>query len=188
MDLETKVLVTNRSGGSVGYTIDSLRVSRTFEKPGDFNFISVDELIELTTVPGGLRMLNDLLIIGNEEAVREVLGGEQPPEYNYGLKEIDYLLYEGEAGQLMDCLDYAPQGVLELIKDAAMKKLPNTTEKVAIINEKYGIDITALHRTLTEDAPEATDAPEDTGRRSNPVVLDKDASEVKTPRKYNVVK
>ena len=95
-----------------------MRVSRSWEHDAkDPIYIPVAELIELTTIPGGRKLLEEYLIIQDEEARLEVLGMETSPEYLYTEKEVNYLLHKASNEQLLDCLDYAPKGVLDLIKN-----------------------------------------------------------------------
>lgn len=191
MDLNRKVVVRNRTSGSVGYTIPSLRVRRDFSPPGkagDFNYVPVNELIELTTVPGGMYTLLNLLIIEDEEARQEVLGIEIAPEYNYSEKEIDFILHQGTKEQLLDCLDFAPIGVLELIREMAIRELPNDISKIEAINNKFKIDVFKLHQKLTDiETDSGNTTTEETGRRSQPVEIAKADTDKKLP-KYNVVR
>ena len=188
MDLNTKVAVVKRAKGSVGYKLDTLRVSRRWQHDAkDPIYIPVGELIELTTIPGGRKLLEEYLIIQDDEARFEVLGIETPPEYLYTEKEINYLLQKGSNEQLLDCLDYAPSGVLDLVKMLAIQNKPDTTVKIDAINKKFNIDLNELIKINSElrhsDDENTTDeAPAE--RRSAPIVLDKEEN----TKKYKIIK
>jgi hypothetical protein len=185
-DKARKVSVSSRNAGSLAYTIPSLRVRREWSKSGEENFISIDELIELTTIPGGRKLLEEYLLINDDEAIEAVLGHEVQPEYKYTEKEIEFLLYGGTDEQFADCLDYAPAGVLELLKNMAVVKMPNTTFKVTAINDKFKINLSTLNKNYEADEifEEATSL---NGRRTAPVVVTAPPKTESAP-KYKITK
>ena len=193
-DLDKKVKVVNRTDGMLGYSIPELRIKRFWRKPGDYLNISVAEMLELKTVPGGMALLEDCVVIEDEEAIKLVFDDkEMEPEYRYGLKEVDFLLYEATLEQFLDALDYSPQGVLDLIKANAKKKLPNTTAKISAINDKFNIDMNKIHELGKPDADEeqVEEKPVvESKRRAAPIIEEIKTApakeEVKAP-KYNIV-
>lgn len=146
-----RIQVFNRTNGSIGYRIPSTGQVRTWKRPGDYLNISVGELLELKTAPGGRGMLEKNLLIKDEEALQVIFpDGDLEPEYHYTQDEINTLLYEATNEQLLDALDYAPKGVLELIKMTAVNKLPNATDKIESINERFNIDLVQMHEISKE--------------------------------------
>ena len=188
VDKDKRVKVINRTGGGLAYSIDALRVSRYWPKPGHHLNISIAELSELRTVPGGTKMLEECLLIEDLEALKILFpDSELEPEYNYGVEEVEFLLQEASLEQLLDALDYAPHGVLDLIKSQSVKKLPNETSKISAINEKFNIDINKMHELhLEKSIPEEKPEPK-RRRRTAPIVEPKEQKETSLP-KYNVVK
>lgn len=187
MDLNTKIAVVKRAKGSVGYKIDTLRVSRSWKHDAkDPIYIPVAELIELTTIPGGRKLLEEYLIIQDEEARLEVLGIETSPEYLYTEKEVNYLLHKASNEQLLDCLDYAPIGVLDLIKMLAIQAKPDTTVKIDAINAKFNINLEELIKLNAELRPASEEGhiEAQTERRSAPIVLD----EQEPIKRYKIIK
>ena len=186
---DRRVKVVNRTGGSLAYKIDTLRVTRHWPRPGDYLNISISELSELKTVPGGNYILKECLIIEDKEALNILFPDtELEPEYNYGLKEVEALLYEADLAQLLDALDFAPKGVLELIKTKATEKLPNETAKIEAINKKFKIDlnkVNELHqeKEIKEQAPKQTRR-----RRTAPIIETKELKQESSLPKYKVVK
>lgn len=182
MSNSRKVPVKNRSSSRVGYKIESLRVYRSWRKTGDIVFIPIDELIELkVVVPGGKKLLENYLLIEDEEALSLIFDNIEP-EYRYSEKEIEFLLYEGSNEQFLDCLDYAPNGVLELIRSMAIKKQPNTTIKVDAINKKFQINLNRLIEN-SKDILELENTVVENKRRAAPVVVESSSN----TSKYKVV-
>ena len=171
MDGNKTVSVRNRTEGSVAYKLDSLRVARSWPKTGSVLQISIDELKELMVHPGGEYILRNLVIIEDEAARIEILGAEVQPEYNYTEDEIKYILYEAEDNVLLDCLDYAPVGVLELIKEFSLEKMPNTTAKIKAINQKLNINLNKIVEMMHDDDEDVIKQTGTNDRRTAPVVL-----------------
>lgn len=142
MDLNKTVNVKNRGTGEVGYTLPDSGVRRNWT-PGEVKKnIKVSELEEATYVPGGFKLIQKYLVI-NEPEVCEYLGLETEPEYFYGEEEVRTLLTKGTVDQLLDCLDFAPEGVLDLVKKIAIDIKLNDYQKREAIKEKLGFNVTA---------------------------------------------
>lgn len=189
MNLERKVDVVSRAHGSIVYKIDHLNVRRVWQKSGDVRQISIKELMELNNTKGGPRLLREYLVIKDQEAVNMLLGDDLPPEYSYTDKEIDFLLYEGTVEQLMDCLDFAPEGALALIKAKAIDRKPDTTAKVSAINKKFGIDLDGIIRNnamINEGAVDSKTEQKEVVRRAAPVLKTEEVPVTPTP-KYKVI-
>ena len=186
---EKRVKVVNRASGSLAYKIDTLRVTRHWRKPGDYLNISIAELLELKTVKGGQSLLENYVIIEDKEALSVLFPDQElEPEYNYGIKEIEVLLYEADTEQLLDALDFAPKGVLDLIKSKSAEKLPNTTAKIEAINKKFKIDLNKVNefyqeKEIKEESPEPTRR-----RRTAPIVETEELKKETSLPKYNIVK
>lgn len=186
---EKRVKVFNRASGSLAYKIDTLRVTRHWRKPGDYLNISIAELLELKTVRGGQSLLENYVIIEDKEALSVLFPDQElEPEYNYGLKEIEALLYEADTEQLLDALDFAPKGVLDLIKAKSAEKLPNTTAKIEAINKKFKIDLNKINelyqeKEILEEKPEPTRR-----RRTAPIIETEEPKQESSLPKYKVVK
>lgn len=192
IEKDTLIKVRNRDNGTVGYTIPDLgNLHRTFQ-PNEIKKLSFEELQKLSWVDGGAVLLRDYLVIeDNPEAVAELIGKVEP-EYNYTEKEVTVLLQSGSLDQLKDALDYAPKGVIELIKDLAVKLPLNDIAKMKAIKEKTGFNVeTAI--MINEETSEKVDEKTNSGRRAEPVSVN--GNQTKTTRrsepittgKYNVV-
>ena len=168
--LNRKVNVLNRSTGSAGYIVPDTGVHRNWS-PGEIKKnISVAELEQATFAPGGRKLIQKYLVI-NDPEVCEYLGIETEPEYFYGEKEIKTLLETGTLDQLLDCLDFAPGGVIELVKKIGLQTKLNDIQKREAIRKATGFDITkALENVDYANSTEEGEAVETKKtRRSKPV-------------------
>lgn len=190
----TIINVTNRSRGSVSYSIPDMgNLQRKFAY-GETKQITAEEVRKLDWTPGGHILLRDYLIIDNKELIAELLH-EVEPEYNYTEAQITDILLKGSMDEFMDCLDFAPEGVINLMKDLAVKlEIPDVRKRQAI-SERTGtsvdnaIKINQLSKTEDDNkAPEVkqrrvqtADAAATTQkeRRTNPTTA--------APQKYKVV-
>jgi hypothetical protein len=176
LDKNSKIKVRNKFDGTVGYTIPDLKLHKNFY-PGETKEIAYDELESLTYAPGGMTILKEYLEILDKEAARELFHLDPEPEYFYSREDIKKLMTEGTMDQFLDCLDFAPTSVKEIIKDMAVDLPLNDMEKRKAVAEKLGFDVTkAIEIKETkydgETEKEAENAKANmavTGRRAAPV-------------------
>ena len=140
IDDKTIVTLTNRDNGQIGYTIDDLRISRTFE-PNETKKVTAEEIRKLSYLPAGRKALKDTFIIGNEELIEEILHTVEP-EYFYTEKDIEKLVKEGSIEEFLDALDFAPESVVDMIKDACVKFEVIDVRKREAVKTKTGLDVT----------------------------------------------
>lgn len=140
MDKNTKIKVKNRSTGSVGYTIPDMGSYPRNFAAGEVKELSFEEIQKLSYIPGGNYLLQHYLVIENIEARDEILGSVEL-EYDYDEKDVEQLLLNGSLDQLLDCLDFAPAGVIDLVKKVAIKLELNDIRKRKAIQEKTGLNI-----------------------------------------------
>lgn len=165
---DTMFKVTNRNNGSTGYAVPDLNINRRFAA-GETKEISMDELRKLSYQPGGRYILENYLIVHDKAAVEELLTEGVEPEYFYTEADIKELLSRGTLDQLLDCLDYAPKGTIELVKHMAVEMKINDISKRDAIKNKTGFDVSMAIRINEESA--ATDETEklNTSRRAAPI-------------------
>ena len=190
IEKDTLIKVKNRDSGTVGYTIPELgNLHRSFSK-GETKEITMDELRKLSYISGGKILLQDYLIVQNQEALKELLSDDVEPEYYYGEEEIKKLLLTGSNDQLLDCLEFAPEGVIGLVKDLAVSLKINDISKRNIILEKTGFNVTNAI-TINEETIEGEGEEAKSSRRSAPVTVEKSDEtpkrRVAAPQQYNVV-
>ncbi len=195
MDTNKKVKVRNRSNSIVIYRVPDLGVRREFA-PGETKMLPAAELIALAQKSGGLSILRDELFIEDAETVNETTSHVEP-EYYLDDKGVIDLLKNGSVDALLDCLDFAPGGVIDLVQKYALELPVTDTRKISAIKEKTGFDISLALKHKAELEAEAAAAAEETssgmkvetptGRRVQPAAA-KETSGRRTSPKYNVVK
>lgn len=191
MEENTFVNVTNRDSGQVGYTLPDRNLHRTFAV-GETKKISLEELQQLSYVPGGEYILKNCLIVNNTDAL-SALNLEVEPEYFYTETEVRKILTEGSLDQLEDCLNFAPEGVLDLIKKIAVEEELPDTRKRKLISEKTGFNIdNAINVNHIVDADSGSEEAEEAAPKRKATPLNTESSapirKTATPSKYNVVK
>lgn len=159
--------VINRSSGGVGYEIpDSNGLIRTFQKR-EKKKIPFEEIRKLLYQVGGEYIFTNLLVIKNEEAVKELFSTRPEPEYYYTEVEVRTLLETGTLDQLLDCLDFAPEGVIDIVKDVAVKIKLNDVRKRDAILAKTGFNVSkAIEINEETDVEEVS---EKINRRTSPI-------------------
>ena len=141
MEDSRMVEVMNRVGGTTTYIIPEMQnLKRTFTNK-EKKLVPFEELRRLMYVPGGEKLLRDYLIIEDKEVLK-ALGLSVEPEYFYNEDEIKYLFEKGSLEEFLDCLDFAPQGVIDTIKTLAVNLPLNDVAKRQAILDKTGFDVT----------------------------------------------
>ena len=135
-----KVRIENRANAIVAYRVPESNLIRRFVA-GEIKEVAMGELRQAVQIPGTKRLIENNLIIHSKEAVDELLPGAEP-EYYYTAKDVDFLLEKGTLDQLLDALDFAPQGVVDLIKERAVKTELNDVRKRDAILDQTNFNVT----------------------------------------------
>lgn len=145
--------VKNRSASRVGYSIPEDGIRRTFA-PGEVKNITYNELLKLSYQPGGREMMVQFLQILSENGL-DKLNIHAQPEYYMSEQQVVDLLRTGSMDAFLDALDFAPVGVIDLIKKFAVQLPLNDMNKRKALYEKTGFDVTkALIHDEESKAPE----------------------------------
>ena len=189
-------LVKNRSSSIVVYTIPEDRIRRQFA-PGETKKITHEELEKLTYQPGGDSLIRNYLYIADEQAAQEFNAGiPVEPEYNLDAIGVKKLLTDGSLDELLDALDFAPAGVIDLIKSEAVKLPLGDIPKLNAIKAKTNFDCAAAIRHIEEErAAEAEEIKKETnnvydngGKRRTAAETTAPERRVAAPEnKYNIV-
>ena len=149
MDKNVICEVKNRTSSILVYNIPDDGIRREF-MPGETKRISFGELEKLTFQSGGQSLINNYLLIKEAEAIKEL---NVRPEQEYYLTEpqIVDLIKNGSLDAFLDCLDFAPSGVIELVKDLSIKIPLSDYEKRKALKEKIGFDVDAALKHLEEE-------------------------------------
>lgn len=172
------VSVTNRdNGGVTGLLSNGRKISFN---AGQTKNVSLEDLLELKSTDGGNRLLREYLVVTDVDALKALDMEDVEPEYYYSEKEVRKLLAEGTLDQLEDCLNFAPDGVIDLVKDIAYEiELPDTRKR-KLIAQKTGYNLDNILRVKEVlDTPSSTEEPKKE-RKAAPVTADSDAPKRKT--------
>lgn len=191
---ETMYNVKNRSSSVVVYRIPETNLRREFAV-GETKRIPFGELEKLTFQQGGRELLENFLQIIEEEATTS-LNVNREVEYNMSEQQIVELLQTGSLDAFLDALDFAPIGVIDLIKALSVKLPLTDMNKRKALKEKTGFDVDrALVHIEEEKAEEqAPAAPASNGRRVQPATSSNNGRRVQTPApaqekpKYTITK
>ena len=150
------VRVRNRSNSIVIYHVEDMGVRREFQ-PGEVKMIPVDELWALSQKAGGAYIIRNSLFISDAATVNE-MPMKVEPEYYLDDNGVIDLLKNGSVDALLDCLDFAPNGVIDLVQKYALELPLTDTRKIKAIKDKTGFDVAKALIHKEELAAEAREA------------------------------
>ena len=190
IDKNKMVKVINKFNGTVGYDVPEMGVHRNFY-PKESKEISFEELERLSFMPGGEVILKEYLEIVDREAIRTLLNIEPEPEYHYSEQDVLNLMLNGSLDQFLDCLDFAPEVIKEIIKTKAVELPLNDMAKRKAIQDKLNFDVTRAieikntrYDGETEENVETRTAA--SGRRAAPIKTD-NAAAAPSGRRYKPI-
>ena len=167
---DTMYNVKNRSSSVVVYRIPETNLRREFQ-PGETKKIPFGELEKLTYQPGGLALLEEFLLIV-DEAVTNNLNVRREVEYDMSEVQIRDLLTRGSLDAFLDALDFAPMGVIDLIKTMSVSLPLEDYNKRKALLEKTGFDVDKavanLQAEKAEEKAAATETAAPAERRVKP--------------------
>ncbi len=131
--------VKNRSSSVVVYSIPESNLRRTFA-PGETKRIPFSELEKLTYQPGGRELIANFLQIMEEEVTQD-LNIHREPEYNMSEAQVRDLILNGSLDAFLDALDFAPIGVIDLIKSLSVSLPITDFKKREALLKKTGFDV-----------------------------------------------
>jgi hypothetical protein len=167
---DTMYNVKNRSSSVVVYRIPETNLRREFQ-PGETKKIPFGELEKLTYQPGGHALLEEFLQIV-DEAVTNNLNVRREVEYDMSEVQIRDLLTRGSLDAFLDALDFAPMGVIDLIKTMSVSLPLEDYNKRKALLEKTGFDVDKavanLQAEKAEEKAAATETAAPAERRVKP--------------------
>lgn len=151
--------VKNRSGGKVAYTVQygGNKIHQVYN-PGEVKNVPYEELRQLSYQHGGPELIYNYLQV-NSVKVLNSLSLDPEPEYYMSEAQIKELLEKGTLDEFLDCLDFAPIGVIDLIKKIAVEMPLNDYAKRNAIKEKLQFDVDKAIENNKEDTKEKKEAP-----------------------------
>lgn len=187
--MSTMFRVKNRGASTVVYKIADKGIRREF-KPGQIMQVSAEELEELTFQPGGTLILSQFLQIMDLEGI-QATRIKTEPEYHYSEQDIAKLITSGSLDAFLDCLDFAPIGVIDLVKKLAVDIPMVDIQKRKALKDKTGFDVEAALKHVEEDKEDTQKTilkTDNNGERrvKNDVPAGRRTAALATP-KYNIV-
>ena len=182
MEKSTLIKVLNRDNGAVVYAIPEMNGLKRVYQAGETKEITFEEIEKLSYIPGGMELLQDcLVILDNDEAIKEILGHVEP-EYSYTKEDVINLMKNGSLDEFLDCLDFAPEGVKDLIKTLSVELPLNDVAKREAILNKLGFNVDNAIR-IKRESEEPTKEEPATRRR-----VQKTQNKISTSTSRRVVK
>ena len=130
--------VKNRSASVVCYSVPDLNVKREFSA-GEIKEIPQEELQILLQQPGGRVILTDYLQVSKEDIQNlDIMSPEQ--EYFYTEDDVKRIMRFGSQDEFLDLLDFAPEGVMDMIKTYSVELPLGDLFKIQALRDKTGFD------------------------------------------------
>ena len=151
--------VRNRSTSTVSYSVPDLNIKRVFVT-GEVKEIPQKELEILVQQPGGRVILTEYLQVSKEDITKlDVIQPEQ--EYFYTDEDVKRIMLYGTLDEFLDMLDFAPEGVMDMIKTYAVQLPLSDMYKINALRDKTGFDSAkALENSIDENGElEVTSTP-----------------------------
>ena len=182
-DMKKVLKVKNRSAGLVVYKIPEHNIRREF-RPNEVKQITYEELVWLSYQPGGRNLMQHMLQIQDAQTTKD-LNIHVEPEYNMSEADIITMLTTGSLDELLDALDFAPKGVIEIIKHQAVKLPVYDVQKRDAILKATGFDVTAAIANSQPDPEDVVEEPATPARRR--VQPEAQAPARRTESKYKII-
>ena len=139
IEQNTMYNVKNRSSSVVVYKIPETNLRREFA-PGETKRVPFGELEKLTYQPGGRELIANFLQIMENEVTND-LNIHREPEYNMSEEQVRDLILNGSIDAFLDALDFAPLGVIDLIKTMSVQLPITDMAKREALKAKTGFDV-----------------------------------------------
>ena len=150
--------VKNRSASMVVYKIPEDGIRREFA-PGESKKIHYSELEKLSYQAGGRALMVNFLQITDEDVTNN-LNIHTEAEYYMSEEQIIELIKTGTLDAFLDCLDYAPVGVIDLLKKFAVSLPVTDIQKRQALKEKTGFDVDVAIKNIEAEKAEDSGAEE----------------------------
>ena len=162
------VTVENRTAGKIVYRIPDKGIRRELA-PRQKIRVTKQEIEDLSYTSGGLDLIRNHLLVRDEEILDD-LNIHREPEYYMNADNVAKLIRQGTLDEFKDALDFAPDGVVDMIKDLSVQIPLNDYSKRQALKEMTGFDVDAAIQHDKEnkaaDDGEATAAPVQKIRRT----------------------
>lgn len=154
-------IVKNRTAGKIIYTIPDRGIRRELA-PGQAIRVNKDEIEALSYTNGGLDLIRNHLLVEDEQ-VLDYLNIHREPEYYMDAAQVAKLIKQGTLDEFKDALDFAPDGVKDMIKDLSVQLPINDHAKMQALKTQLGFDVEEAikhdleNKAIDEEAPRAAE-------------------------------
>lgn len=156
---DSKIKVTNRSNGTVILKVQD-RHFRAELNPKETRVLNYGDILDVAAQPGGRNLIYNFLLIQDAEALRQGLNVKEEPEYWLTEEKIPSWMNTCSLDEFKDALQFAPQGVLDLIKKYAVSQPLNDMAKRIAIKDALQFDVTlAITNNEKSGEDETANAP-----------------------------
>jgi hypothetical protein len=177
--------VKNRSASVVVYSIPEDGIRRSFA-PGETKKISYQELEKLTYQAGGMNILTRFLQVQSDDVIKS-FNMRVEPEYYMSEQDVANLITSGSLDAFLDALDFAPTGIIDLIKKFSISIPLVDPAKREALKKKTGFDVEAALRNIRAEQEDDEKKSIDDEAAPKRRVQSAAAPERRTAPKYNVV-
>lgn len=151
--------VTNRSAGRVIYNIPEDHIRREFYNK-ETKEIALSELEKLAQQPGGRKLIYNYLSIQDADAIGHLVNRPIEPEYWLTEDKIPEWMNTCSLDEFKDALDFAPEGIKDLLKKYAVSLPLNDFAKRQALFEQLGFNVTkAIENSGEEGEPDKIGKP-----------------------------
>lgn len=179
---EQIVTITNRSSGSVVYRIPEDHIRRAFNIR-ETKKVPFSEIIAVAAQNGGPELLYNYFYFEDKNVLEEALHIKPEPEYYLTEDKLPDWIVSSSLEQFQDALDFAPDGIKNLIKKLAVDLPLTDTKKCEALKKQLDFDcLQAIknEKATKEDDDNIVVTPTTKGRRAK-------VEDVETP-KYTINK
>lgn len=163
------VVITNLLDHTTGYIVETSNGTVRRFLPAFASFkVKAEELRQLNYTLGGQEILKNYIRVENSDLAAEFgVDTEATPEYNWTESDVVDCLNNSDINVLLDALDFAPEGIKQLIVDKAVElEIPDVNKRQAI-SKAMGADIDSMIKNKhAYDNAEAEEKPKTTRRRT----------------------
>lgn len=156
--------VTNRSTSSVIYRIDERHIRRVFA-PRETKQVPFYEITEVCAQPGGRELFHDYLLIREKDAIKQATNIKEEVEYFMTEDQIKAWMPTCSLPEFQDALDFAPQGVKDLIKKWAVDLPLNDVAKREALKTQLGFNVDKAVEVDRESKKDEPTTQKPNGRR-----------------------
>lgn len=142
--------VFNRSDSNITYSLPELSTRRVFAL-GESKELEPKEMEALWQMDGGMTIIKDYLVVDDPEWVAQ--HWDAPIEYFWKAEEVKKCLLEDDLALFQETLDYAPAGVIDLIKMLAWQLPISDLNKIEAIRQATGFDTLAAIEVMSAAKP-----------------------------------